>query len=188
MKDDDKEMQRKQNEMARKIAEAANQPDPMLEKFRESYEKRQYTPPAIAAGHKHAEAFCLMHYQCKDCGHLERIWNSRDGVTPFSMRCPSCGNKNEPMGNMFHVAFNRDEYVPDYKLNRFQKYWRNITADEAANAMRARFRQMDGTQYMLSYEEKEQRIDKMRKAFSKGRNDCHEYNYQTPTLDVYLGD
>jgi len=41
-------------------------------------------------GHRHVEAFCLMHYAC-DCGHHEVIWNSRDGVTPFTAPCPSCG-------------------------------------------------------------------------------------------------
>ena len=35
--------------------------------------------------HNHAEAFKLMIYACEnpDCLHQEKIWNSRDGVTPF---------------------------------------------------------------------------------------------------------
>lgn len=41
--------------------------------------------------YRHAEAFCLMTYLCKGCGHREVIWNSRDGVTPFAATCPSCG-------------------------------------------------------------------------------------------------
>ena len=40
--------------------------------------------------YNHKEAFCLMTYRCKDCGFEERIWNSRDGVTPFGLACPSC--------------------------------------------------------------------------------------------------
>lgn len=33
----------------------------------------------------HAEAFCLMQYTSDDGTETEVIWNSRDGVTPFSI-------------------------------------------------------------------------------------------------------
>lgn len=61
--------------------------------------------------YEHAEAFCLMWYGCK-CGHRERIWNSRDGVTPFGMGCPSCG------GSMSHVDWQKDILAPQHQLNR----------------------------------------------------------------------
>lgn len=33
------------------------------------------------------ERFCLMQYQCEDCGHREWLWNSRNAVTPFIVAC-----------------------------------------------------------------------------------------------------
>jgi hypothetical protein len=45
---------------------------------------------------QHAEAFCVMQYRCEnDC--REFLWNSRDGVTPFTIKCAQCG------GSMEHV-------------------------------------------------------------------------------------
>ena len=61
------------------------------------------------AGHNHAEAFCLMKYRCQKCGHGEVIWNSRDGVTPFTVGCPECPDA------MVHVDFASDRYSPDHK-------------------------------------------------------------------------
>ena len=37
--------------------------------------------------YKHAEAYCLMKYKCEKCGKTEILWNSRDGVTPFMIKC-----------------------------------------------------------------------------------------------------
>lgn len=68
-------------------------------------------PRRTPNGHNHAEAFCLMWYQCKDCGAKERIWNSRDGVTPFGMRCPSCGR-----ADYYHTYFGSDLYAPNWPM------------------------------------------------------------------------
>lgn len=56
------------------------------------------------------EAYCLMQYQCDTCGKVSLIWNSRDAVTPFMVRC-QCG------GTRKHINWNSDicmppEYVP----------------------------------------------------------------------------
>lgn len=40
--------------------------------------------------YKHAEAYCLMKYKCEKCGKTEILWNSRDGVTPFMIKCEKC--------------------------------------------------------------------------------------------------
>ena len=72
---------------------------------------------ALKHGAKHAEAFCLMHYCFNSFefefllfgGRVEIVWNSRDGVTPFCIRCRHCG------GEMTHVCWERDVYAPDYK-------------------------------------------------------------------------
>lgn len=55
---------------------------------------------------KHPEAFCVMKYKCEKCLSIEMIWNSRDGVTPFTIMC-KCG------GCMEHV-----EWKNDIKISR----------------------------------------------------------------------
>ena len=40
---------------------------------------------------KHPETFCLMEYVCESCRAREILWNSRDGVTPFIIKCRYCG-------------------------------------------------------------------------------------------------
>lgn len=60
--------------------------------------------------YKHAEAFNLMTYTCRDesCGKEEVIWNSRDGVTPMFVGCIFCkGSLARHTG--------RDIYAPDHK-------------------------------------------------------------------------
>lgn len=107
-------------------------------------------------GHIHKEAFCLMTYCCvgdapagaretervmRGCGHTERIWNSRDGVTPFMMGCPSCG------GNLQHVHWKSDRCAPDHKPHWGQGIWRDGTPDDAERIMRRRLESCKGTPY-----------------------------------------
>src|SRR6266705_934987 len=82
--------------------------------------------------HNHKKAFCLMWYACK-CGHRERIWNSRDGVTPFCMQCPSCGQPD-----MHHIAWNADEYAPEHIPHEGQRMWINMTREEALRIAKIR--------------------------------------------------
>lgn len=104
----------------------------------------------------HKEAFCLMAYGCvgesrpgarqterlmHGCGHLERIWNSRDGVTPFMMGCPSCG------GHLQHINWGADQYAPDHKPHWGQGIWRDGTPDDAEAIMRRRLESCKGTEY-----------------------------------------
>lgn len=77
-------------------------------------------------GHRHVEAFCLMQYACRDCGHREVFWNSRDGVTPFCTACPSCGESS-----LGHVNFHADRYAPDHKPHKGQRIWLSMTKDRA---------------------------------------------------------
>lgn len=95
-----------------------------------------YTPanrPRTPRGHFHAEAFCLMWYHCDDCQHLERFWNSRDGVTPFGTQCPSCGNDT-----LRHAYFGSDKYAPDHKPPAGQKVWIDMTRERARYFVRLR--------------------------------------------------
>lgn len=82
--------------------------------------------------YRHKEAFCLMQYRCR-CGHNELIWNSRDGVTPFSMCCPSCGELD-----MCHINFMADRCMPDHKPHFGQRMWVSMTQDRALHLARLR--------------------------------------------------
>ena len=82
--------------------------------------------------HRHSEAFCLMWYACK-CGHRERAWNSRDGVTPYMLECPSCGELP-----LRRLAWKSGVRCPNHTPNPGQLVFRDGTADEAEQIMRDR--------------------------------------------------
>lgn len=87
--------------------------------------------------HNHTEAFALMWYAC-ECGHRERIWNSRDGVTPFGgVSCPSCGSKGM-QGGLTHVDWQLDQFAPDHKLADGQRFFRDGAADDAVRIIERR--------------------------------------------------
>ena len=56
----------------------------------------------MSTAFKHNEAFCLMTYRDEVTGKKERIWNSRDGVTPFYV------------GKAHHVEFDKDTFAPEH--------------------------------------------------------------------------
>lgn len=87
---------------------------------------------------RHGEAFMLMNYACR-CGHREVIWNSRDGVTPFGLDCPSCGETS-----LRHVDWKNDQYAPGHKPYRDQRFFRDGTPDEAEAIMRRRIKLCEG--------------------------------------------
>ena len=99
--------------------------------------------------YRHKEAFCLMWYFCSECAHHERIWNSRDGVTPFGTACTSCG------GMLRHVDFDLDECVPEYKPHRGQRVWRDGTPGEAEAIMRWRLNMGVDSEFPPTDEHKE---------------------------------
>lgn len=92
--------------------------------------------------YNHKEAFCLMWYTCTHCKHTERIWNSRNGVTPFGAACPSCDT-----GSIQHMRWDLDEPTPDHVLRIGQKFWRDGTPDEAEAITRRRIDKLKGTKY-----------------------------------------
>ena len=144
--------------------------------------ERKLTPQ----GHIHVEAFCLMHYRCSACHHLELIWNSRDGVTPVSMRCPSCGNVGHSMGNMSHAAFDQDVYAPEHKLNRYQKFWRDMTFDEATKIINERYERSQGTKYVMPKSMLDEMLQKLKDDWDNPER-TEPFHKGKPMLDVYLG-
>jgi len=81
------------------------------------------------SGFRHKEAFCLMQYRCARCSQVELLWNSRDGVTPFIIRCAQEGCK----GEMQHINFGRDRPVGELP-NEAGRVFINLTR-EAAKAI-----------------------------------------------------
>jgi hypothetical protein len=123
----------------------------------------------------HKEAFCLMWYACKSCGHRERIWNSRDGVTPFGCDCPSCS-----AGIMHHVRWEDDACTPDHNLKVGQKFWRDGTADEAEGIMRRRIEKAKGTRWEATAEVAENLIRCAREEGEGG-----EFQKGWPMFDIF---
>lgn len=122
--------------------------------------------------HNHKEAFCLMSYSCTSCGHAESIWNSRDGVTPFGTRCPSCGEQN-----LVHINWQLDRYIPDYKLIKYQKFWRDGTKEEAIEVINKRIKNHPDMPKEVQ-ESLLQDASNLTGSWQKG----------WPRLDVYMGD
>lgn len=72
----------------------------------------------IRPEHNHAEAFCHMEYQGQArCGMMQKIviWNSRDGVTPFT--CNLLGIQ------LTHNNWHQDIYDPNYKPKKGEYIW-----------------------------------------------------------------
>lgn len=95
----------------------------------------------------HKEAFALMLYRCETCGFEERLWNSRDGVTPFGVDCRRCGN------SAYHVEWYRDQVLPDYDPPPGDRYFRDVMPEEARAFMRRRLESGRGTPDEIPEEE-----------------------------------
>jgi hypothetical protein len=94
-------------------------------------------------GHRHGEAFCRMKYRCNDCGRVEWLWNSRDGVTPFGISCAFCRGT----AGMYHVDWQEDEFRPDYTPVAGERFFRDGTQDEARAYIRQRLERAKGTEW-----------------------------------------
>ena len=79
-----------------------------------------------------------MWYGCGQCGTKVRFWNSRDGVTPFTTQCMSCGAID-----LQHVDFRRDVYAPDYQPWPGQPVWTSMTMEKALHYVEQRCARMD---------------------------------------------
>ena len=113
--------------------------------------------------YKHVEAFCLMNYECEACGHRQVIWNSRDGVTPFTTSCEKCGKAAT------HVRFNEDKRVPNHVLQPGDLYFDDLKLKEYIPLAIKRLDQFDGTEYEVPQEEKYKKaVDMASEEWHKG--------------------
>lgn len=95
----------------------------------------------------HKEAFCEMSYVCEKCGTGERLWNSRDGVTPFMIGC----SKQNCDGLMQHVNFWDDLVVFEPRVSRgVNRCFVDMTLDKAKQLAEQRFEKF-GQQMMEQY-------------------------------------
>lgn len=54
---------------------------------------------------QHGEAYCLMKYASAKVGRIEWLWNSRDGVTPFTLGSEAA---------LAHADWHEDVFVPNF--------------------------------------------------------------------------
>jgi hypothetical protein len=89
--------------------------------------------------HNHREAWCHMQYAGKGrAGSIVlTIWNSRDGVTPFTMFCKEYGI------GLQHINWAADRYDPDYKPKKGDLIWRDLTIEEARTRAIKRYTQLE---------------------------------------------
>jgi hypothetical protein len=80
---------------------------------------------AAAVSRLHADGHALMWYACT-CGHRERIWNSRDDVTPYVVPCPSCGSSS-----LTHVDWHDDQVGSTYTPHEGQRVFVNMAREQA---------------------------------------------------------
>lgn len=107
-------------------------------------------PARMAAAmrkYNHVEAFCLMAYACTSCLHREIIWNSRDGVTPFTLSCPTCGKPT-----LSHTYLAHDWCVPDHAPHWGQRVWIDMTRERADELVKRQLAhpQYTGVQFSVS--------------------------------------
>ena len=126
--------------------------------------------------YRHKEAFCLMWYACDNCGHKERIWNSRDGVTPFGMNCPSCGSLD-----LTHASWNEDQRVVEHGLLPGQRFWRDGTKEEAVAILKRRFALFEKKGQAVPDETKEQMLANL----DAPPAERHEFQDGWPTIETY---
>lgn len=113
--------------------------------------------------YKHVEAFCIMTYHCQQCGRVEKVWNSRDGVTPFIIGCDMCGG-----GEMRHVDWQNDRRAEDHIPERGQLVFIDVPESLKKPLFARRISRFDGTQYEVAAGEREALIQRHIKDIKPG--------------------
>lgn len=115
-----------------------------------------------------------MKYRCSECGAVEWIWNSRDGVTPFGVEM-KCGHDGH------HVDWQRDQYMPGYIPDVGERVFVTLTLDKAREYRRADVEaHWDTGDYPLRevFESKEAAVEKL------AQGDVASFAPDTPDLVV----
>lgn len=96
--------------------------------------------------YNHAEAHCILWYNCEDCDHEFKTWNSRDGVTPFTCLCPEC------WGDAIHKDWGKDEFCPDYMPEPGDLIWIDMPDSLKTVLARVRIESFKGTDFEVPEE------------------------------------
>lgn len=80
----------------------------------------------------HKEAFKQMLYACQECGFLEILWNSRDGVTPYGISCRHCA------GDALHKHWHLDHHMPDWTPTPGTRIFKDMTPERLRASLRKR--------------------------------------------------
>ena len=91
--------------------------------LREMYDKHKAHFAGIKINNN--DAFKIMEYRCDKCNASEFIWNSRNNVSPFTVRCRICD------GSASHVNWSRDQFRPDFKPSKGMRYFADFTIERA---------------------------------------------------------
>lgn len=101
--------------------------------------------------HQYKEAFCLMWYVSNGFQvpgifgpprkNIIRIWNSRNGVTPFIVYFNGLEYQ--------HEWWQLDEPKPDYKLKHGDLFFRDATFEECEGFAKRRLEKCKGTQFEI---------------------------------------
>lgn len=81
--------------------------------------------PLAPLPRRNADGFTLMWYAAQDGTHRERIWNSRDAVTPF------CVGSRDNSTEITHVDWHLDEFAPSYVPRIGERVFVNLTPELA---------------------------------------------------------
>jgi hypothetical protein len=113
-------------------------------------------------GHEYAEAFRLMKYRDAG-GNIERIWNSRDGITPFIV--PNRNGQEQQ-----HVDWQNDPYAPYHVPMVGDRIFVNLTIERARENRRKyvdlwwNVPARDGAKMSACWPNKEAAIEKLAQA------------------------
>lgn len=111
--------------------------------------------------YQHAEAYCHMQYRCTN-GHIAIIWNSRDGVTPFMMRCRECEAEAQ------HINWQQDHCDPLYQPRPGDLMWVTMTLEDARVLARAQVeKNWNHPDYPMSavYADKAEAVERLAKGY-----------------------
>lgn len=105
---------------------------------------------------RHAEAFCLMQYQCSDCGAIEFVLNTRDGVTPFIIMSRCCKKRSQ------HVNWREDLKIQDLRI------FVDMSKEEYALMLNKRYDNAP-EKYKVEGKEREELFERRMKDFEDGQ-------------------
>lgn len=85
---------------------------------------------------QHKEAYALMRYQNETTGEYEALWNSRDGVTSFTV------SSRDGRHTMKHVDWDKDIFAPNWIPNIGDRIFVDITEERAEESIKEQIETM----------------------------------------------